>query len=86
MKILLLTAGISFLVIAGCALLINFSKRRQQKSPHGLTGMCHRTGGVVCSSCNKNKSNKRPRPKGRGIKPKLRNNSSLSDLDSSDKE
>ncbi|WPD22385.1 MAG: hypothetical protein SD837_19625 [Candidatus Electrothrix scaldis] len=51
MKILLLTIGISFLVIAGCALLINFSKRRQRKSPHGLTGMCHRTGGAVCGKC-----------------------------------
>ncbi|XCN73412.1 MAG: hypothetical protein Q3M24_01275 [Candidatus Electrothrix aestuarii] len=47
----MLTIGISFLVIAGSALLINFSKRRQRKSPHGLTGMCHRTGGAVCGKC-----------------------------------
>ena len=51
MKIFLLTFGISFMVILVAALIINFSKRRQRKSPHGLTGMCHRSGGVVCGSC-----------------------------------
>ncbi|WP_339136679.1 MAG: hypothetical protein WGN25_02195 [Candidatus Electrothrix sp. GW3-4] len=51
MKILLLTFGISFMVILVAALIINFSKRRQRKSPHGLTGMCHRSGRVVCGSC-----------------------------------
>jgi hypothetical protein len=51
MKIFLLTAGFSFMVILVAALIINFSKRRQRKSPHGLTGMCHKSGGVVCSSC-----------------------------------
>ncbi|MCI5142252.1 MAG: hypothetical protein D3909_11155, partial [Candidatus Electrothrix sp. ATG1] len=47
----LITFGISFLVIVIAGLIINFSKRRQRKSPHGLTGMCHRTGGVVCGEC-----------------------------------
>jgi len=51
MKIFLLTAGISFIVILVAGLLINFAKRRQRKSPHGLTGMCHKTGGVVCGKC-----------------------------------
>lgn len=51
MKVLFLTAGISFLVILAVAVLINFSKRRQRKTPHGLSGMCHKTGGEVCSSC-----------------------------------
>ncbi|WP_446010741.1 hypothetical protein [Candidatus Electrothrix sp.] len=51
MKILLLTVGISFVVILVAALLINFSKRRQRKSPHGLTGMCHKSGGAVCGKC-----------------------------------
>jgi hypothetical protein len=51
MKIFLLTFGISFTVLVAAALIINFSKRRQRKSPHGLTGMCHRTGGVACGSC-----------------------------------
>lgn len=51
MKTFLLTVGINFIVILVAALIINFSKRRQRKSPHGLTGMCHRTGGEVCSSC-----------------------------------
>jgi uncharacterized membrane protein affecting hemolysin expression len=51
MKIFLLTLGISFVVILLAGLLINFTKRRQQKSPHGLTGMCHKSGGVACGSC-----------------------------------
>jgi hypothetical protein len=51
MKIFLLTLGISFVVLLVAGLVINFTKRRQQKSPHGLTGMCHRTGGVACGSC-----------------------------------
>ncbi|CAK8725633.1 DUF539 domain-containing protein [Candidatus Electrothrix laxa] len=51
MKIFLLTFGVSFMVILVAALIINFSKRRQRKSPHGLTGMCHKSGGVVCGSC-----------------------------------
>ncbi|MCI5209223.1 MAG: hypothetical protein D3910_10610, partial [Candidatus Electrothrix sp. ATG2] len=42
---------LKFVVILVAALIINFSKRRQRKSPHGLTGMCHRSGGVVCGSC-----------------------------------
>ena len=50
-KIFLLTTGFSFMVILVAALVINFSKRRQRKSPHGLTGMCHRSGGVACGSC-----------------------------------
>ncbi|CAK8711221.1 DUF539 domain-containing protein [Candidatus Electrothrix aarhusensis] len=51
MKIFLLTAGFSFVVIVVAALIINFSKRRLRKSPHGLTGMCHKSGGVVCGAC-----------------------------------
>jgi hypothetical protein len=55
MKIFLLTFGVSFMVILVAALIINFSKRRQRKSPHGLTGMCHKSGGVVCGECEKRK-------------------------------
>ena len=39
------------MVILVAALVINFSKRRQRKSPHGLTGMCHKSGGVACRAC-----------------------------------
>ncbi|MCI5125824.1 MAG: hypothetical protein D3925_15475 [Candidatus Electrothrix sp. AR5] len=51
MKIFLIATGFSFVAIVIAALIINFSKRRQRKSPHGLTGMCHWTGGVACGEC-----------------------------------
>ncbi len=51
MKIFILTACIAFITIVAYALLINWSKRRLRKTPHGLTGMCHKSGGTVCSSC-----------------------------------
>ncbi|MCI5224159.1 MAG: hypothetical protein D3924_16185 [Candidatus Electrothrix sp. AR4] len=51
MQIFVITTCIAFLTIVAVAVLINWSKRRLRKTPHGLTGMCHKTGGVVCSSC-----------------------------------
>ena len=41
----------TFVTIIGCALLVNYSKKRLQRSRHGLTGMCHKTGGAMCCSC-----------------------------------
>jgi hypothetical protein len=35
----------------GAALLFNFSKKRIRKTKHGLTGMCHDSGGTMCCSC-----------------------------------
>ena len=34
------------------AVLISYCKRRQARTHHGLTGMCHRSGGAMCGSCN----------------------------------
>ncbi|SDP46600.1 hypothetical protein [Desulforhopalus singaporensis] len=51
MMIFLLTFAISFLFLAATALLINFCKKKQNRTNHGLTGMCHESGGQMCSSC-----------------------------------
>ncbi len=42
----------TFALLLFVAVLISFCKRRQSRTRHGLTGMCHRSGGAMCSSCN----------------------------------
>lgn len=51
MKSFLLLFLITFPVLAGCALLINFCRRRVGRTRHGLTGMCHSSGGSMCGCC-----------------------------------
>ncbi|HET98000.1 MAG TPA: hypothetical protein ENN98_04795 [Desulfurivibrio alkaliphilus] len=51
MRNLLSTFVITLLVVGGVALLLNFCRRRLRKTPHGLTGICHKDGGRLCSSC-----------------------------------
>ncbi|MBW1635750.1 MAG: hypothetical protein JRJ68_05680 [Deltaproteobacteria bacterium] len=43
--------AITFPLLLATALLINYCKRRQHRTSHGLTGMCHKSGGTMCSSC-----------------------------------
>ncbi len=47
--------GWTLLATFGCILvvatLINYCKRRQNRTAHGLTGMCHKSGGAMCGSC-----------------------------------
>lgn len=52
----LLTPFIVTLLFTFCgfvvtALLISYCKRRQNRTRHGLTGMCHKSGGTMCGSC-----------------------------------
>ena len=42
----------TFALLLFVAVLISYCKRRQAGTRHGLTGMCHRTGGAMCGSCN----------------------------------
>ncbi|MCK5194939.1 MAG: hypothetical protein KAQ71_14095, partial [Desulfobulbaceae bacterium] len=51
MKLFVITLICSFTVLILVPLLINFCRKRLRKTPHGLTGMCHQTGGSVCDSC-----------------------------------
>ncbi|WP_457575512.1 hypothetical protein [Desulfomarina sp.] len=53
--ILLTTA---FCLILTTALVISFCKRRQNRTRHGLTGMCHQSGGAMCGSCASQMQNK----------------------------
>jgi len=47
----ILTLFITFVVLAGAGILINYCKTRPRNGKHQLTGMCHRSGGATCSSC-----------------------------------
>lgn len=38
-------------LFVGAALIFNFCKKRIRKTSHGLTGMCHDSGGTMCCSC-----------------------------------
>ncbi|MFW2366392.1 MAG: hypothetical protein ACN4GW_08240 [Desulforhopalus sp.] len=51
MKIFFFYMVISFLLLLVVVKLISYCKRRQSRTSHGLTGMCHETGGTMCSSC-----------------------------------
>ena len=47
--LLLFAITVTAFVLA--ALIINFAKRSTRRTSHGLTGMCHESGGTMCSSC-----------------------------------
>jgi hypothetical protein len=51
LKLFLLTLILSFLVIAGTASVVTWSRRRISGSRHGLSGRCQRTGQTMCPSC-----------------------------------
>jgi hypothetical protein len=42
---------LTFSLILAPALLISYCKRRQARTSHGLTGMCHKSGGTMGSCC-----------------------------------
>ena len=51
MTTFLTTLAITLVLFCGAALLFNFARRRVRKTSHGLTGMCHESGGTMCCSC-----------------------------------
>jgi len=51
MKTFLLTFLFTCVTLILCGLLVNYGRRRLRDTPHGLSGMCHKKGGAVCSSC-----------------------------------
>lgn len=51
MNVFFTTLLITLPLFIGAALLFNFSKKRIRKTSHGLTGMCHDSGGTMCCSC-----------------------------------
>ncbi|WP_228854392.1 hypothetical protein [Desulfomarina profundi] len=58
----LILLAIAFSLVLTTALIISFCKRRQNRTRHGLTGMCHQSGGTMCESCDSQLRNK-PLPK-----------------------
>lgn len=63
MTTFLLTLTITFVLLLTAGLFISFSKRRQRKTRHGLTGMCHETGGEMCGCCRSSLLGDRPQPR-----------------------
>ncbi len=51
MTIFILTLAITFSLLLLTAVLISYCKRRQNRTSHGLTGMCHESGGTLCGCC-----------------------------------
>jgi len=47
----LLLFSLTICAFLGFAWLLIFCRRRLRRSRHGLTGMCHDTGGTMCPSC-----------------------------------
>ena len=56
----LITLTIVFFLMLFTAVVISYCKRRQSRTRHGLTGMCHQTGGAMCGSCGSQMQNKIP--------------------------
>lgn len=51
MKTFFLLLLISFCLVLALILFLSFAKRRQGRTRHGLTGMCHESGGEMCGCC-----------------------------------
>jgi len=51
MKTFLVLLIISFFLVMAMILVLSFAKRRQERTSHGLTGMCHESGGEMCGCC-----------------------------------
>lgn len=62
MKTFLVIFVITFTVFAAAAFVINFCKRRAALTNHGLTGMCHKDGGSMCSCCGEKLAAPIPQP------------------------
>ena len=51
MTTFLFTFSITFSILLLTAVLLSYCKRRQNRTNHGLTGMCHKSGGEMGSCC-----------------------------------
>jgi hypothetical protein len=54
MSTLIATLIATFLIFAVAVFIINYCKKRAENNRHGLTGMCHCSGGASCCSGSKN--------------------------------
>lgn len=51
METFILLLSITFFSILATALIVSFCKKRQARTNHGLTGMCHKSGGEMGTCC-----------------------------------
>ncbi|KAB2887943.1 MAG: hypothetical protein F9K32_18250 [Desulfobulbaceae bacterium] len=51
MKTFLLLIMFTFPLLLIVACMLSFSRRKLRHTRHGLTGMCHSSGGTMCCSC-----------------------------------
>lgn len=51
MKTFLLLIMFTFPLLLIVACMISSSRRKLRRTKHGLTGMCHSSGGTMCCSC-----------------------------------
>jgi preprotein translocase subunit SecG len=51
MATFILTLTITFSLLLITVVLLSYCKRRQNRTSHGLTGMCHESGGTMCGCC-----------------------------------
>jgi len=55
--------AITFICIMSFAWLLIYCRRRSARTRHGLTGMCHSTGGTMCASCSGEMGNESDGPR-----------------------
>ncbi|KJS01961.1 MAG: hypothetical protein VR65_07175 [Desulfobulbaceae bacterium BRH_c16a] len=62
MTTFILTLAISFIFLLAAGGIVSFCKQRYSTTRHGLTGMCHETGGAMCGSCSSQILNYQAKP------------------------
>jgi hypothetical protein len=69
------TLAITFSLLLVIVVLLSYCKRRQNKTSHGLTGMCHESGGSMCGCCS-SQLLARPEKSGKNVRctPALKKN------------
>ena len=51
MSLFITTLIFTLILFSGAALMINFCRKNAARTRHGLTSMCHQSGGAMCGSC-----------------------------------
>ncbi len=51
MMTFIITFSMTFSLLLATVVLISYCKRRQNRTSHGLTGMCHESGDTMCGCC-----------------------------------
>ncbi len=67
----LFTLGITFSLLLVTVILISYCKRRQNRTRHGLTGMCHESGGTMCGCCSSQLLGQSSENKKKSLKPSV---------------